>query len=66
MISGHMGLVRAVAIDQQNDLLISGSYDCSVRLWDLQTHRQLRKVFIGPDSSNLVLGVAAERGRIAL
>lgn len=39
MMIGHTGLVRALHFDQ--DKIVSGSYDQSIRVWDIRTGAQL-------------------------
>ncbi|MFN8440675.1 MAG: BTAD domain-containing putative transcriptional regulator [Caldilineaceae bacterium] len=36
-LSGHSGVAAALVFDGSGTILVSGSYDCTVRLWDVQT-----------------------------
>jgi hypothetical protein len=46
---GHTGEVWAVAIALDNRTLVSGSADQTVRLWDIETGRNLLTIFVGSD-----------------
>jgi len=39
---GHTGLISGLAVDRSGELLVTGSWDHSVRLWDLESGRLLR------------------------
>jgi WD40 repeat protein len=54
-LSGHSGPVTALAYSPDGRLLVSGGFDRTVRLWDLQTRRE-SAVF--RDCLNTVVGVA--------
>lgn len=41
-LDGHADVVNALAISNNNQLLISGSNDKTARIWDLKTGKQLR------------------------
>jgi WD40 repeat protein len=47
---GHTGTVSAVTVSPDNRTLISGSDDQTVRLWDIETRRNLLTVFVGSDN----------------
>ncbi len=38
---GHAGSIRALYLNEAHQLLLSASFDTSVRRWDLLTHRCL-------------------------
>ena len=38
---GHEGVIHAIAVDTENDRIISGSADGTIRLWDLHTGAHL-------------------------
>ena len=59
---GHADLVRSIAVDPSMRIVISGSYDQTVRIWDFASGDLLRKV--QGDLTSLVFGVAAARGRV--
>src|SRR5947207_1054082 len=41
-LEGHQGPVMSVAFEPQGGTLASGSYDCSAKLWDVQSGKLLR------------------------
>ena len=44
-LTGHSERVRSVAFTENDrELLVSGSDDCSIRLWDMSTHQQLMQL----------------------
>jgi len=61
-IEGHTDLVRSLSVDLNHRIIVSGSYDNSVRLWDLDTGQLVR--VIRDVHSSSVFGVATERGRV--
>ena len=58
---GHADLVRTLALDLANEVIVSGSYDNSVRMWDMRTGTCLR-VLNG--HSSLVFAVELKEGRL--
>jgi WD40 repeat protein len=46
---GHTGAVLAVAVSPDGRTLISGSDDQTVKLWDVETQRNLLSVFVAAD-----------------
>jgi WD40 repeat protein len=62
----HTGLVRTIAMDQVNGLLVSGSYDFSVCVWSMSGgddgYGLIR--YISSGEQKAVMGVAVEGGRI--
>ncbi|XP_071953237.1 F-box and WD repeat domain containing protein 10B-like isoform X2 [Antedon mediterranea] len=46
VMTGHAGSVRCVYIDESRDFVLSGSYDTSIRCWDLTSGRPI-KIFHG-------------------
>ena len=59
---GHTDLVRTVAVDLNLGVIVSGSYDRTVRMWDMRTGQCLKRVINGDLS--LVFGVAMKAGRV--
>ncbi|KAH7323323.1 quinon protein alcohol dehydrogenase-like superfamily [Rhizoctonia solani] len=66
-LEGHTDAVVSVAISPDNKYIVSGSWDCTVRVWDKQTSQMLfgpfqnktteaRSVAISPDSSYISAG----------
>ena len=41
ILTGHSYTVRSIAFTCDGRNLVSGSEDCSIRLWDMSTHKQL-------------------------
>lgn len=61
-IDGHLETVRAVAVDLNCGIIVSGSYDTSVATWRLDNGELIQR---WPDSHmGLVLGVAVNKGRV--
>ena len=46
---GHTGDVSTVAVSPDNNMLVSGSSDQTVRLWDLESGKNLLTIFVGSD-----------------
>lgn len=46
VISGHLGWVRAIAIDPTNDWFVTGAADRTIKVWDLASG-QLRLTLTG-------------------
>eukprot|EP01113_Clastostelium_recurvatum_P042568 TRINITY_DN6904_c0_g1_i2.p1 TRINITY_DN6904_c0_g1~~TRINITY_DN6904_c0_g1_i2.p1 ORF type:complete len:113 (-),score=15.94 TRINITY_DN6904_c0_g1_i2:78-416(-) len=55
-LSGHSDQVRALVV--ADGKLFSGSYDCSVKVWDLNTHECLHTIRL----YNEVFGIGAAAG----
>lgn len=47
--TGHRGDVWALAVSRDNRLLVSGSSDQTVRLWDIKTGTNLLTIFVADD-----------------
>ena len=65
VFAGHMGNVRSLAFSQDGTLLVSGSEDQTVKLWDIQTGGLIKplsytewiySVAISPDNATIVSG----------
>lgn len=41
-MTGHKGSITTAALSHKGQSLITGSVDCTMRLWSLQTHQCLR------------------------
>eukprot|EP00300_Choanocystis_sp_HF-7_P037324 c53415_g1_i1.p1 GENE.c53415_g1_i1~~c53415_g1_i1.p1 ORF type:complete len:349 (+),score=36.23 c53415_g1_i1:91-1137(+) len=61
--SGHHGLVRALAFSRNGEILISGSRDATIRIWDcvrgsllhtLHTTDPVRSIAVSPDNAFMV------------
>lgn len=61
-ISGHLETVRAVAVDLNYGIIVSGSYDSTVALWRLDNGELIRRW--SDSHTGLVLGVAVDKGRV--
>ena len=55
VLSGHSGLVRAVAVSVDGSKVVSGSYDRTVKIWDAESGAELNTL---SGHSNTVLSVA--------
>jgi WD40 repeat protein len=65
-LEGHGGAVRAVAISADGQLLVSGSLDATVNLWDTARHTLIRTLrpdrrFEGLDITGLTGVTSAQR-----
>ena len=65
--NGHAGEVNSIAISEDGTLLVSGSADFSLRLWDIETGLELRRlnmnervisVSLNSDASQALVGLA--------
>ena len=43
--TGHTGEINAMAVSEQDELLVTGSADQTLRLWNLKTHRLIVSMF---------------------
>ena len=55
LLTGHKESVSSLAISHNNKLLVSAGYDDTIRLWDLQSKRQLNILSNSADLPNCVL-----------
>jgi WD40 repeat protein len=62
-LKGHTSYVRAVAIASKRELVISGSGDKMIKIWDLMSGNELRTLQGHDDSVNSVL-VTPDEGRV--
>ena len=44
MLDEHTRPVLSLAISEAHEKLFSGSYDCSIRVWDLNTYRRVKSL----------------------
>ncbi|KAJ7234945.1 quinon protein alcohol dehydrogenase-like superfamily [Mycena rebaudengoi] len=67
MLTGHTDLVTSVAFSTDNRWIVSGSRDCTIRIWNAKTHQQtglpltghttgVLSVMFSPDSQRIVSG----------
>ncbi|XP_033118488.1 CMT1A duplicated region transcript 1 protein-like [Anneissia japonica] len=54
VMTGHAGSVRCVYINESRNFVLSGSYDTSIRCWDLKTGRPI-KIFRGHQGTVICL-----------
>ena len=65
-LTGHTGGIRAVAVTPDETTIVSGSWDTTVKVWDLESGRELRtlaghtgdvnSVAVSPDGKSIVSG----------
>ena len=55
LLTGHKESISSLAISHNNKLLVSAGYDDTLRLWDLQSKRQLNILSNSADLPNCVL-----------
>nr|XP_006821837.1 PREDICTED: F-box/WD repeat-containing protein 10-like [Saccoglossus kowalevskii] len=60
VITGHAGSVRCVYIDEERNFVLSGSYDTSIRCWNLDTG-QCQKIFRGHRNTVMCLDMDDDR-----
>ncbi|XP_077979632.1 F-box and WD repeat domain containing protein 10B-like [Glandiceps talaboti] len=60
VITGHAGSVRCVFIDEERNFVLSGSYDTSIRCWNLETG-QCQKIFRGHRNTVMCLDMYGDR-----
>jgi len=74
-LTGHEGAVNSVAYSSDGSLIVSGSADGTVRIWDMRTgdemmtplrsgHGAVLSISIAPDSKSVVSGT--ERGVVCI
>ena len=39
---GHTNLVTSIALSLDNNILVSGSYDCNIIIWDVESAKIIR------------------------
>ena len=64
ILSGHTGYARSVVFSSDGTLLVSGSDDYTVKLWDMQTGGVI-KAFSGPSGYVLSLSISVDCATIA-
>ncbi|CAN8076173.1 unnamed protein product [Agarophyton chilense] len=58
-LTGHTGCVNRLALDEEGSLLLSGSDDCTLRIWSIEDHNCIRsKGVVTPGHVNNIFGVA--------
>jgi WD40 repeat protein len=57
-LRGHSGAVRALAFAHDGKTLITGSIDCSIRLWDLESREQIGFLQEPREAADLSLSAA--------
>ena len=50
-LAGHIGQIQCAAVSPDGSLLVSGGYDQTIRVWDLQTLEPLVTVFMAHDGA---------------
>lgn len=65
VLRGHQGPVRAIAFVPDKPQLISGGYDGSIRLWDLETGRILSTLHTNQRNEVLALALSPDGKQLA-
>ncbi|XP_063148692.1 F-box and WD repeat domain containing protein 10B [Candoia aspera] len=60
VLSGHAGSIKSLYLNEQKGFLLSGSYDLSIRMWNIRTGTCL-KIFMGHKGSITCLDVYKSR-----
>ncbi|KAI9138387.1 WD40-repeat-containing domain protein, partial [Paraphysoderma sedebokerense] len=61
-LSGHTELVRTLTVDRELGVIVSGGYDCAIRVWEWEMFRHGTAGSIG--HSNRVFNVGLTMGRV--
>jgi RNA polymerase sigma factor (sigma-70 family) len=54
----HTGRVWSVAVTPDGKVAVSGGWDGTVRIWDVATGKELRRLFADPETKPWIFGVA--------
>jgi len=60
---GHTNIVQDVAISSDGQFVLSGSWDCSLRLWELKTGQMTRR-FVGHEKDVMSVAFSADNRQI--
>ena len=52
VLGGHTGYIKSIAISSDNQYIISGSYDNTVRIWNIKKKRQ--KIVLTGHENNVI------------
>ncbi|CDF38902.1 unnamed protein product [Chondrus crispus] len=63
---GHRSRVRCVAMSGDRRRVVSGSWDKSVRVWDVETRAQVGDALVGHTSSVGIVAMSREDGSEAV
>lgn len=63
-IEAHTGSVRGVAVHRDGDWIVSGSDDCTIRVWDTSSGLQLGEPFTGHSDAVTCVAVSGNGSRI--
>jgi len=61
ILDGHQGAIRTIGVEQESKRILSGSLDCTVKLWDPERGRCLRTF---TDHKDWVLSLACDSVRL--
>eukprot|EP01012_Entosiphon_sulcatum_P052406 TRINITY_DN72030_c0_g1_i1.p2 TRINITY_DN72030_c0_g1~~TRINITY_DN72030_c0_g1_i1.p2 ORF type:complete len:320 (-),score=72.86 TRINITY_DN72030_c0_g1_i1:139-1098(-) len=62
-LEGHTNFVQDVAISSDGQFVLSGSWDCTLRLWDLSTGQSTRR-FVGHEKDVMSVAFSADNRQI--